>query len=256
MKKTIAWAAAVILISTGWNCFGQNKLDQLWDRANTLYINGNYKGAIAAYDSIINEGYVSSKLYYNLGNAYFRENEIGKAIVNYNKAKKLAPANRDIEYNLAVANSYTKDLSETVPEFFLQRWFRALRTALDSNTWAIVSLVALACVLACAIVYLLAEKHNFRRGGFYTGIVFCIMFILSVIFASMERHEMLHPSKAIVILSAAPVKSSPDRTSKDIFILHEGTEVEIMTSYDSWTEIMIANGNKGWIQNSALEIVD
>lgn len=234
----------------------QDDVEAIWERANTKYSNADYRGAIIAYDSIVNEGSVSEELFFNLANAYFKEDRIGKAIVNYNKALKLNPWDEDISYNLAYANSFIKDRIEVVPEFFLKKWFRSVRSIMSSNGWAVASLLFLGLTLGFLLLYLLFEKISVRKTGFWLSIILFLMFIFAVSFAIIERREILDASHAIVLNSAAPIKSSPDRTSKDIFILHEGTKVKILSHFGEWTEIQIADGNKGWIVGNSLELID
>ena len=186
--------------------------EKVWERANTLYINGDYVGAAAFYEAIVDKGYISGRLFYNLGNAYFKAGELGRAVLNYNRAQKLMPYDKDVTYNLAVANGYVKDKIDTVPEFFLSRWIKAWRSSLDSNTWAARSLVLLAVALAGVLVFPLEERSGWR-------------------------------------------KSAPEKEGSDIFILHEGTKVEVLSSYDGWTEIMIADGNKGWVPADSVELI-
>lgn len=132
----------------------KTEAEKVWERANTLYINGDYVGAAAFYEAIVDKGYISGRLFYNLGNAYFKAGELGRAVLNYNRAQKLMPYDKDVTYNLAVANGYVKDKIDTVPEFFLSRWIKAWRSSLDSNTWAARSLVLLAVALAGVLVFL------------------------------------------------------------------------------------------------------
>ena len=258
MKRGFIILLSVLLtaLSAGTVSAGERaELDKIWDSANTLYINGNYDSAAVLYDSILNRGYASSKLYYNLGNVHFKSNHIGKAIVNYNKALKLAPYDGDIEYNLAVANSYVKDRIETVPEFFISGWFRQLRSQLTSNMWAIISLVILAVVAACVLVYMLAQKKSRRKAGFFTAIFMAVLFAVSVSFSVKQRSELINASQGVVVTPAVSVKSSPERSSKELFIIHEGTKVSIQGAYGDWTEITIADGNKGWIPTVAIELI-
>ena len=143
--------------------------EKVWERANTLYINGDYVGAAAFYEAIVDKGYISGRLFYNLGNAYFKAGELGRAVLNYNRAQKLMPYDKDVTYNLAVANGYVKDKIDTVPEFFLSRWIKAWRSSLDSNTWAARSLVLLAVALAGVLVFLLEERSGWRKVAFRGG---------------------------------------------------------------------------------------
>lgn len=255
MKKVLMILA---LLFTAGTLSAKDKADTsaLWDEANTKYINGDYAGAIVLYDSIINYGYAGAKVYYNLGNAHFKDNSIGKAIVNYNRALRLSPYDKDIQYNLTVANSYIKDKIDNVPDFFLNNWFRGLRRSFSSNTWAVLSLILLAAALACALVYFLASGKGARKAGFFTGIALAVFFVISVSFSAVERKRALNASEAIVITSAVSVKSSPDRNSQDLFIIHEGTKVEVVSAFNGWTEIMIADGNKGWMLTEAIEMID
>ena len=143
----IIFLTALFATTTGNMTAAERELDSMWDRANTMYINADYTGAIAVYDSILNSGYSSTKLYYNLGNAYFKAGQNGKAIVYYNKALALSPTDADTKYNLAVANSFVKDEIAEIPTFFLVKWLRSVRDLLGSNAWAIISLIALGCAL-------------------------------------------------------------------------------------------------------------
>ena len=227
--------------------------ESLWEQANTAYINGDYAGAAAMYEQIVSDGYVGAPLFYNLGNAYFKAGELGRSILNYNKALRLSPYDKDTEYNLSVANSYIKDRIEQVPEFFLSRWLHSWRSTLDSNAWALCSLILLAVTLGGVLLFLVAERKALRKTGFFTGIVAAILFVFATSFSIIEGNELKDATEAIVIAQSAAVKSSPDSTGSDLFIIHEGTKVEVLSSFDGWTEIMIADGNKGWVIDEAVE---
>lgn len=253
MKRIILILAAVIACVYAVQGRTAAERETLWNEANTLYLNGDYRAAISVYESIADEGFVSAKLYYNLGNAYFKDNSIGKAIVNYHRALRLSPSDKDTEYNLAVANSYVKDRIEAVPDFFLKGWANKVRSVFNSNVWAVVSLVMLAGALAFALVYMLARKKSLRKTGFFAALTLAVLFIASLSFSISERRELSNASGAIVTTSAVSVRSSPDSASKDLFILHEGTKVQVLNRFGSWAEIMIADGNKGWLPASAVE---
>lgn len=229
--------------------------EQLWDNANTSYINGEYQLAIERYDSLLATGNVSPKVYYNLGNAYFKENRIGKAILNYNRALRLAPSDSDIKYNLRIANARTVDKIDKVPEFFAKTWINSLRMGFNSNTWAVVSLMLFALSLGAVLLYLLSSKTAVRKVGFYSCIVLIVMFIMAGSFSMTEKRELTDSSQAIIMQSSVSVKSSPDNASKDIFILHEGTKVTVLRSLNYWSEIMIDSGNKGWVPEQAIETI-
>ncbi len=259
MKRTFLIGIILLLgVLTGATSAKAQTIDTetLWNRANTLYAAGDYNGALMVYDSIGNAGWASAKLFYNMGNAYFKSGKIGEAILYYNKAQKLAPADGDVAYNLAYANSFVKDKIDVVPEFFLKEWLSKVSNLMSSDAWAIFSLVALALTLTFGLIYLLGAKRKVRKAGFVVALVGAVVMLTTASFAAAERRDVLNCSEAVVVSSAAAVKSSPDRTSKDISILHEGTKVEVLDTYGAWNEIRIADGNKGWISSSAIIVID
>ena len=229
--------------------------DKLWDKANTAYINNDFPTAISLYETILASGNRSDKLFYNLGNAYFKERKIGRAILNYNRALRLNPGNEDIRYNLQVAEKMTKDHIDAVPEFFVKTWFRDLRNTLSSTTWAVLSLVFLVVMLGSVLFYLLSRRLLRRKTGFYGTVLAFLLLILTTCFAAIDRRETIARTSAIVLREAVAVKSSPDQNSTDLFILHEGTKVEISDRLNDWCEITIADGKKGWMECAKLETI-
>lgn len=225
----------------------------LWDRANTAYVNGDYREAIDLYERILDSGLASAKLYYNLGNAYFKEGELGKSILFYRRALRLVPGNEDVRYNLEVAESRTKDNIEQVPEFFLTTWLRGVRHTMGCTSWSVLSLVLLAVALALLVVFLVARRVAWRKAGFYGMAVALALCIVATWFAALERRELLQHDEAVIMASSAAVKSSPDPASTDLFMLHEGTVASISGRLDEWSEIVIADGKKGWIESRKIE---
>lgn len=227
--------------------------EALWDLANTAYINGDYRTATETYERILDEGLSSVKLYYNLANACFKEDRLGKAILYYHRALRGAPGNSDIRYNLSVAEARTKDNIAQIPEFFLTQWLRDIRHAMSCTAWTVLSLAALAIALTALLLFLLAQRMRLRKAGFYTTLAAAVVFLLASWFAAGERREMLDDTQAVVMNASAVVKSSPDKSSTDLFVLHEGTLVEISGELENWCEITIADGKKGWIEQRAIE---
>lgn len=253
LRRIFILLAAIVALA---NVARASEFDAQWDRANTAYMNGDWAGATAIYDSIEQAGMASVKLYYNMGGAYFKNGQIGKAVLYYNKALRIDPTDEDTQYNLRVANGYVKDQIEVVPEFFVSRWVRSVRTAVNSNTWAVLSLVAGLLMLVALMIYLLPLGLGYRKAGFAVAVVMGAFTLLSANFASEQRRNALHSSEAIVMIGAAPVKSSPDRTSKDIFVIHEGTQVTVLDRLGDWCQVSIADGNKGWMPASSIELID
>ena len=227
--------------------------NSLWDSANAAYNEGNYAKAVELYETILADDQHSAKLYYNLGNAYYKQEKLGKAILNYNRALRLAPADEDIRHNLEYATEATKDNIEEIPEFFLISWVRWVRNLMGCNGWTATSLVMLIIALIGTLAYLLAEAISLRKAGFYTMCITMLLFIISTSFAYNKRQALVNSSEAIIMSTAAPIKSSPDRAATDLFVLHEGTKLTIEESTDGWVEIRIADGRKGWIESSRIE---
>lgn len=234
---------------------GEATPDALWDRANTAYLNGDYHAATSIYEEILSRGLSSMKLYYNLGNSCFKEGRLGEAILYYNRALRLAPGNDDIRYNLRVAESRTKDSIEEIPEFFLTGWLRTLRHAMSCTAWSIFSLVALAAALGLFLLYLLARRLSLRKTGFYGTMIAVLLCIVTTWCAAGERREMLDDTQAVVMSLSTAVKSSPDKSATDLFVLHEGTRVEITNRLEGWCEITIADGKKGWLESKNIETI-
>lgn len=224
-----------------------------WEAGNKAYIDGDYAKAIEEYGAIIEEGNYSEKLYYNLANAHFKQGEMGKAILYYNKALRIAPNEEDIRHNLAIAEAQTKDRIVVIPEFFLNRWMRSVRHSMSCTAWSVMSLAAFALVLAFGLLFLLSSNIRWRKAGFYSAVCGALLFVATLSFAISSRNDMLTHDEAIVMSSAISVKSSPDRSATDLFVLHEGTKVRILSEIDEWCEVVIADGKKGWTEAKNIE---
>lgn len=228
----------------------------LWDKANTAYYNNDYAGAIELYDSIDHSGMASAKLYYNLGNAYFKAGKTGKSILYYEKALRLEPGDADITHNLEIANTYTRNRIEPIPEFFVKRWLHSFRSIMGGNAWAGLSIVFFALTLGGQLTYLLPLNRGIRKTGFYGGLASVVLFLFAVSFASADYRESTRSTKAIVTSASASVKSSPDNAGKDLFLIYEGTKVGVRDALNGWKEIVLADGNRGWIKASSIEMID
>ncbi len=229
--------------------------DELWDAANTAYINGDFRTAAETYERLLAQGAVSAKLYYNLANACFKEERLGKAILFYRRALRAAPGNSDVRYNLSVAEARTKDHIEKIPEFFFVAWMRGVRQSMSGSAWTFLSLAALVCALASFLLYLLARRLPLRKAGFYGTLAAAAVFIGATCFAASERRAALDRTQAVVMATAVAVKSSPDKSATDLFVLHEGTVVRIADRLGEWCEIVIDDGKKGWLECRKIEVI-
>ena len=221
--------------------------------ADSAYARGEFQQAIKDYEALLKQG-ASADLYYNLGNAYYRSENITRAVLNYERALLLSPGDRDIRFNLQIAQAKTIDKIVPESEMFFFTWYRALVNLMSVDGWASVALVSLALVIILLLVYLFSERIWLRKVGFFGGILMLLLFVLSNIFAWQQKQNLLFRKGAIVMTPTISVKSTPASNGTDLFILHEGTKVVITdSSMKDWREIRIADGKEGWIESKHLE---
>lgn len=233
----------------------QQTSTERWEMGNKAYMEGAYDKAIEEYCAILEGGEYSLELYYNLANAYFKMENIGKAILYYNKALRIAPSQEDVLHNLAIAETRTKDKITAVPEFFLHRWMRVVRNSVSCNAWGALSVLFFALILTFVLLFLLASRLGVRKAGFYGALCSLLLFVATTAFAISSRNDILTKDEAVVMSSAISVKSSPDRSATDLFVLHEGTKLRIVAEFDEWIEVVIADGKKGWTERKNIETI-
>jgi len=228
-------------------------IDTLFYKANAAYSNEMYSNAITLYQQIIDEGFESSELYYNLGNAYFKSGDYPSAILNYEKAKKLDPNNEDIIVNLNIANTKIVDKIEPVPELFFRKWWRSVYNLFSADMWAKVSIGGFILFFVLLAFYLLSKLMKIRKLAFYIGLVVLAMTIFTFIIAYQKYNVVSKQKEAIVFTPTITVKSSPNPNSVDLFVIHEGSKVQILEKVGEWYEIKIANGSVGWLPAQSLK---
>ena len=229
-------------------------VDSLWNSANNAYVEGLWEDAISGYDMIAGLGLESAALYCNTGNAYFKSGNISKAILNYERALKLDPSYEDARYNLELSNNMIQDRIDPVPDFILKVWAKDLCWLMDSDGWAVAFIIMFALMLAMILLFVLSPSVAGRRTGFFTGIVFLLLAVMSLSFSLWQKNDYMKADKAIVMRPVSSVKSSPSsEASQDLFVLHEGTKVDILDQVGSWSNIELADGRQGWIRTSDIE---
>jgi tetratricopeptide (TPR) repeat protein len=220
--------------------------------ANRAYFTGHYENAVTIYEKVTQAGFASPVLYYNLGNAYFKLGNMPLAILYYEKAHKLSPADADIVHNIRLANTRIVDKIEPVPMLFYIRWWNSAQNMLSPDNFAKISLGLFTIFWLLLAFYFLARRRGLRVTAFYFALLLLIGSSFGMLLASDSHHKALNPDEAIVIEASAGVKSSPDDKSVDLFVIHEGTKVTVMDRIGNWKEVRIANGNSGWIQTKAI----
>ncbi len=224
-------------------------------QADSAYAQGHFQQAIADYEALLKPG-ASADLYYNLGNAYYRSENITQAVLNYERALLLSPGDRDIRFNLQLARSKTIDKIVPESEMFFVTWYHSLVNLMSVDGWAHTAIISLVLVIVLSLVYLFSQPVWLRKIGFFGGITLLVVFILANVFAHQQKQSLIYRKGAIVMSSSVTVKSTPAANGTDLFILHEGTKVIITDgSMRDWKEIRLADGKEGWIESKKIELI-
>ncbi|MGZ3902947.1 MAG: tetratricopeptide repeat protein [Bacteroidia bacterium] len=222
------------------------------ENAADAYSKQEYKKAIEIYESIVAGGEASAPLYYNLGNAYYKDNQLGKAIYYYELAKKINPNDEDIKNNLQLANSKLIDKIETKENFFAGAIKSGLYTLLSTNGWARLNIVSLVFALGSFFVFIISENLLLKRSGFLLGALFTVTFLVSFGIGYASLRNLNKKSQAVVTAQVVQVMNAPTTHAKPKFSLHEGTKLNVLSTNDEWTSVQLANGNEGWIKTQQL----
>lgn len=255
LRKVVTVVTLLLSLGASMNIQAKD-LDSLWTAGVQAYTDGKFSDASAAWTSIEESGQKSAKLYYNLGNAWFKQGNYPKAILNYEKALRLDPSYSDARYNLEFTSNFVQDKIEPVPEFILKSVARKVCYVMGSNAWAVIFLVLLAAALVMGLLFLLGSSVGKRRAGFYCGIVLLLLSAGALSFSIWQKSDSVKTDTAIVMSPVSSVKSSPSSgSSKDLFVIHEGTKVTILDEVGTWRNISLADGRQGWIPASDIEII-
>ena len=234
----------------------ENYPDSLWNAANEAYAQERWEDAVNDYTAIAEASMESAPLWCNLGSAWYKSGNLGKAILCYERALKLDPSYEDARYNLELLNAMKLDRLESVPELILATWMKNLGRTLDSDSWAVCFLVFLVLALAMVLLFILGSSATSRRAGFFTGVVCLLLAVASLSFSLWQKNEYMKADKAIIMKPVSSVKSSPSGDSaKDLFVLHEGTKVQVLDNVGGWSNIELSDGRQGWLPSSDIEII-
>ena len=222
--------------------------------ADEAYKKGQYQLAIKHYQQLLNEGGYSAEIYYNLGNAYFRTDNITQAMLSYERARLLAPGDQDIRFNLEFARSKTIDKIAPQSEMFFVTWYHSLVNLFSVDTWACTAVGSICLVVVLLLVYLFASRMVLRKVGFYGAVCLLLLFGLSNLFAYQQRQLLTERRGAIVVAPTVVVKKTPSAGSTDEFVIHEGTRVDITDkTIAGWRAVRIADGREGWVLEKQIE---
>ena len=235
-------------------CFGGTSAKAVTkNNADTEYQKGNYQQAIRDYEEILKNG-ESAEIYFNLGNAYYRTDNITKAVLNYERARLLSPGDDDINFNLQFARSKTIDKITPESEMFFVTWYKSLVNFTSVDNWAKTGILCIVMALLLVLLYLFGPQLMLRKIGFFGGLAFFVIFLLSNLFAFQQKQALDNRTGAIVISPSVNIKKTPAKNSADQFVLHEGTRVDIIDKgMTDWRCIRVGDGREGWIETKAIE---
>jgi len=248
--KTVLY---ILTLFFGVYAFPQNK--SIFDQANTLYNEGNYAEAIDKYNTILESNQHSAELYFNLGNAYYKLNNVAPSIYYYEKALQLEPNDVDIKNNLAFAKNMTIDAIDVIPETGLSKLIKTITNMMSFDIWAKVSVVLVFFFVLLFLVYYFTYATLKKRLSFIGSMTALILLFISLAFAFHKYNLDKNDQPAIVFTQETKVKSEPNTRSEEAFRLHEGTKVQVLDTVKNWKKIKLTDGKTGWISENDIKLL-
>lgn len=245
LGKGIRFLSFVILFATvSWG-YAQN--DALFSKASDAYNAGNYQQAIDDYLQILDSGQHSAALYFNLGNSYYKLNQVAPSIYYYEKAQLLDPTDGEITNNLGYARNMALDVIEPLPETAISKLYSAITKRMSFDGWARLAVVFMVLFVILYIAYYLFRYSSKKRLAFVGSMVCLALALMCFALAFVEHRDFQNDRPAIVFSKETSVKSEPNSRGQEVFKLHEGTKVQVLDNLEDWRKIKIADGQTGWI---------
>jgi tetratricopeptide (TPR) repeat protein len=254
-SRIIALSFLLVLQLFYHNAYSQDAKNEKFRQGVDLFSSGNFNKALEQWIDLYNTGYRSAELEYNIGNAYFKLNNIPGSILFFERAHLLKPADEDINYNLQISRTLIVDRFDEIPELFFVRWFGFLALSLSTNAWARISISAFILCLIFLSLYFYSSKYKLKVLGFWLALLLIIISLSSLAFSACNRQMVHNSHKAIIFSPQISGKSSPDNSGTDLFVLHEGTKVTTGEKVGEWYEIRLSDGNKGWVPAGSIQII-
>ncbi|MCX6335170.1 MAG: SH3 domain-containing protein [Bacteroidia bacterium] len=255
MKPRTYFILLVSVLVISQTALSQQQPEVKFRQGSDYFSAGNYEKALEVWTDLYKTGYRSAELDYNIGSAHFKINNIPGAILFYERASLLKPADEDINYNLQISRTLVVDRFEEIPELFFVRWYNFIALLLSSNIWARLSIASFILCLLFLSVFFYTSKYRIKVLGFWFALVLLIVSIASLAFTLRNKSLVYDSGKAIILSPIVNGKSSPDSSGTDLFLLHEGTKVTVEDEVGEWYEVRLSDGNKGWIPSNSLEII-
>lgn len=250
MKRAIVICTILIFILSGAEA---QTPQERYSQAGELYGAGDFSGAAAVYKKLYEEGFSSSDLLYNAGNAFFKTGDNASAILFYERARLVAPADEDIDYNLQIARSKVTDRFETVPQLFFVRWFDFLALLASTNIWAVTAIVMFVAALLFAVIFLTFARARGRLLSFWLAVAALLLSALTVSLALRNNSLVNNNSRAVVTCSIVTGRSAPGDNGSELFVIHSGATVTVEQELGDFLEVRLPDGNKGWLRGDCME---
>ena len=235
---------------------GLSQNDIVFEEGNVLYNDGKFAEAIDKYESILERGKHSAELYYNLGNANYKLNNIAPSIYYYEKALLLNPTDEDIKNNLkGYAENMTIDAIDEVPQVGFSRIINNLVNTYSADTWSKLAIGGVLLFVILFLVYHFSYASTRKRIAFIFSTLGLLLACFSVAMAFQKQHLDEKDNPAIVFAQEARARSEANRSSEEVFRLHEGTKVQVLENYEDWYKIQITDNSTGWIPNSDVKLL-
>jgi len=231
------------------------ELTAVFDEANRMYLAQRYDAAINRYESIIKNGYESGELYFNLGNVYYKTGRLQNAILNYERAKKILPSDEDVQFNLQLANFRLADKVEPVPVLFIYEWGERLLSIFPAQTMLTLCYILFLLTLSLFSLFLFAATYQQKRYMLLSGMICAVSLIIAIAVFSVQSYKQSTTEYGIVMADVANIKSAPERTGNDLFVIHSGLKVQVLDNVNKWRKIRLADGKIGWIPEDEVEII-
>lgn len=249
MKKLIF----IFFILFGLTGTAQN--EALFSKATAAYNEGDYNTAIENYLAIVEAGQHSNELYFNLGNSYYKLNQVAPSIYYYEKALLLKPNDSEIKNNLVYAQNMTLDAIDTMPETGLSKIYKDITGFLSFDQWSYVAINFMMLFVLLYISFYYLKYASQKRIAFITSILSLCIVAVSLVFAFLQYDDFKTNQPAIVFHNEVKVTTEPNERSKAVFSLHEGTKLNVLENLDGYKKIKIADGQTGWLSSESVKML-
>lgn len=243
----------ILLLVT--SCLGFSQNTALFEKANKLYNDGKYQEAIEVYNTIEKSNEHAAALYFNLGNCYYKLNQIAPSIYYYEKALLFNPRDEDVLINLQYAQNMVIDEVTELPKTNISRFLDGLLFGFHYRVWAILSIVFMMLFAVMFILYYYQQVSGKKRLFFVLGMVAFLFSAISVFSAFRQQNIINTQNPAIIFSKEVSVKAEPNLRSSEAFLLHEGTKVEVVDQLEEWRKIRLPDGKTGWLTNDTIKVI-